>query len=947
MANKRSEPVSYRPFRAEPLLAEGLLAVQRPGGDLMERTSAGLFRLAAQAGQVADRQRAAQGARDGQRAALDGRPSADVAPGAPAAAGGGQVATPDRITRSMRGDVRAIVSEAAQRHGVDPNALLTIAMIESSGNPGAKNPNSSAGGLFQFIDSTARQYGLKDKFDPAQAADAAARLAKDNAAHLRKALGREPTGGELYLAHQQGAGGAAKLLANPSASAASIVGGDAVRLNGGREGMTAGEFANLWIRKAGGATAGVDPVTTAGTRGTPGTVTVSGGTYRPGGSDTIYGRARDEAGTRTYLQLVETEMRSTTSQLFERYRDDPAGLETALGDLKGVLKRDHIFPEIEADYEVGFGNMAARYLDQARENLARKVEAQNRTDFIERTGTLETEQQRRMADFDPASPDAADAIAASQAAIDDHYDSAVARGILSPEAAASAKLTSRREAALGFYGKQAEALDADGVKAMREEMRADFADGGLEGLDGDGFATLDAGLEKLEKVKRLEAEKATVDFRKRGDAMAARLAAGFEIDKAELSKLMTDSGATPQGKEALQETFAKISAGRAIRDMTVAQGNAYVAGLRKQYGDSPTDAQLRSLQFASAMLEQKKIAIQTDSVSYAEAQGLVPPTPMLTEAATAEDMSAIMVERTAAAETAARELHTTTRYLKAGEAKALADAVKANPATGVGIAGAIVAGAGDAAPAVLAEFGTEAPMISEAGAIIAFGGSARAAEDVILGYGKSADGKPLKGLKADAARESFASVAGEALVMADKDRARIDRAAAAISRKRITEEGIDPASDEALAVHAQAVQEAAGAVFDRNQQYGGFVDYGEGLFSGGSKVLVPSAIRADMFGDVIDAIAEDDLAGLTVKPKAGFAGFAPFGLFTGERQAKSLKETIAGALPVAVAGGYAFAFGDPASEDPQFIEGEDGRPFVLDVMAMREKLAARVPRAFR
>lgn len=149
-------------------------------------------------------------------------------------------------------NVRAAIDTAASRYGVDPTALSVIAQLESGGDPSAQNPQSSAGGLFQFIDSTAEQYGLTDRFDPYAAADAGARLARDNAAQLRGILGREPTVGELYLAHQQGAGGASELLANPMRRAVDIVGRDAVLLNGGNEDMTAQEFANLWIGKAQG-----------------------------------------------------------------------------------------------------------------------------------------------------------------------------------------------------------------------------------------------------------------------------------------------------------------------------------------------------------------------------------------------------------------------------------------------------------------------------------------------------------------------------------------------------------------------------------------------------------------------------------------------------------------------------------------------------------------------
>ena len=163
----------------------------------------------------------------------------------------GPVGAPTQVAGGDPNDPVAAIDAAASKHGVNPDTLHRMAMIESSGNPNAVT--GSARGLFQFMPETARQYGLSDPFDPAASADAAARLMKDNKAALTQALGREPTEGELYLAHQQGAEGAAKLLANPNAPAVSLVGQSAVTSNGGSPGMTAGQFANKWTSKFGGA----------------------------------------------------------------------------------------------------------------------------------------------------------------------------------------------------------------------------------------------------------------------------------------------------------------------------------------------------------------------------------------------------------------------------------------------------------------------------------------------------------------------------------------------------------------------------------------------------------------------------------------------------------------------------------------------------------------------
>lgn len=146
--------------------------------------------------------------------------------------------------------------------GIPAGFLERTAYIESRGRVDAVSP-TGATGLFQFTKGTAADYGLVDRNDPVQSTAAAVRLAVANQQTLRNNLGREPTGAELYLAHQQGAGGASALLANPNANVVdallSVYRGNrakaeqAVEVNGGNVNMTAGEFANIWISKYNGA----------------------------------------------------------------------------------------------------------------------------------------------------------------------------------------------------------------------------------------------------------------------------------------------------------------------------------------------------------------------------------------------------------------------------------------------------------------------------------------------------------------------------------------------------------------------------------------------------------------------------------------------------------------------------------------------------------------------
>ena len=77
-------------------------------------------------------------------------------------------------------DYAPIFQSAGQQYGVDPNLLMAMASMESSGNPNAVSPQG-ASGLMQFMPDTARALGLSNPNDPSQAIPAAAKLLVQNA----------------------------------------------------------------------------------------------------------------------------------------------------------------------------------------------------------------------------------------------------------------------------------------------------------------------------------------------------------------------------------------------------------------------------------------------------------------------------------------------------------------------------------------------------------------------------------------------------------------------------------------------------------------------------------------------------------------------------------------------------------------------------------------------
>lgn len=118
-----------------------------------------------------------------------------------------------------------------------------LAFVESSNNPTAQAKTSSAYGRYQITDGTAknliRKYGDKIGVDsknwkqPENQEKLARALTQENRAGLSHFLRRQPTAGEMYIAHFAGINGAKKLLSkkNLNSKAATVMGRDVAMAN--------------------------------------------------------------------------------------------------------------------------------------------------------------------------------------------------------------------------------------------------------------------------------------------------------------------------------------------------------------------------------------------------------------------------------------------------------------------------------------------------------------------------------------------------------------------------------------------------------------------------------------------------------------------------------------------------------------------------------------------
>lgn len=151
--------------------------------------------------------------------------------------------------------------------GLPPGYVSRVIQLESGGNPNAASPTGTYRGLGQFGPAEMIKYGITDPGDVVQVSSALLTEAEHNRPALAASLGRAPSASELYLAHQQGLGGASALLnyKNPDQPAWQAIrkfyGSDQIAQQAiwgnmtptmkaqfpeGVTSVTAGEFSNLW-----------------------------------------------------------------------------------------------------------------------------------------------------------------------------------------------------------------------------------------------------------------------------------------------------------------------------------------------------------------------------------------------------------------------------------------------------------------------------------------------------------------------------------------------------------------------------------------------------------------------------------------------------------------------------------------------------------------------------
>lgn len=663
--------------------------------------------------------------------------------------------------------------------------------------------------------------------------------------------------------------------------------------------------------------------------------------YRPSDIPTLRAKAFDKAATTTALNRIDADVRTDMQSIFEANRNDPVKLKQGFDTLHAEYLSKHVFPEIEGDFNSQFARLRMPFQNKALANFDEGVRDQSRASLVDNITATQTN-AARMAAADPNNPLTGKSIGIELDRTDRLIDEQIASEAITAEAGAKLKIKTRNDVLQTAALAQASELKTpEEIATYRENVKTKFAKGEFRGLTGDGYQTLDASLQQLQNAKRTEINTGVAQMSKNIDDYVDRAASGLPTPPDEWTKYATsDAAKTPKGAAVLQVGETKVHIATVMSKMSIDDAGRMVAGMRTEAakgGATAPDGAV--IAFAEEQLTKQRTALNTDQLGFAASKRLIPAVAPLdfqgftasNDPAAAGVLAAQFRDRTAQAQAVGAEMSRSPQFLRPDEKARLAEVVDQGGDKALALAGAIVKGAGPDAGNVLKEISNDAPLLAQSGLIIANGGSMSAARDAMefnrLKANKLDPVTAAPTISGPASRD----IIGTAYSRVPEAAGNVRVMANAIAGARITRAGVDPKGSEADTIYKRALQEAAGASFVGDVQYGGLSSYSTGFWGTKAQTVVPPGLRADAFRDVIRSITDADLQGLAVPPQ------------TSDGKPYTARE-ISRAFPVATAGGYRLALGNPASDKPLFVRGADGKPFTLsfdDVI----KIAPRVPGA--
>lgn len=661
---------------------------------------------------------------------------------------------------------------------------------------------------------------------------------------------------------------------------------------------------------------------------------------------TLAGEAYDKAAIDTYAGQVEVALRNDMFAAAEKHPKDPAGLAKALDGIRDQYAGAPVFadPLLRASFEKRFADLRFPYEKaalRARDDELRRNAADAQSLAIE---TARRDATRAAYTFGD-DPEGDRRLAAESGRIKRLTGNAVTAGYITPAAGERLNRAIDGEIAVGkVLGTFDRLKGAEDKRNFIDALDADYKAGRtLASLDGDAYARLRGQMERNLRGEEAAGRQTERELKLGVQSIFGRLLDGYGVTDQEWSELdnLANRSNAPAHQQALAAAKAEAATVENWWAMKPAELQAHIAAEEARLGKTPSPEDLRKLANAKYVLNAMVKQADQDLIGFAERTGRIQPTMLTPQVLTNPALiPPAFAKRRAAAEEAAASTGLPARYFTPNERAEWAAVMNAGGENAAAAATAMIEQWG---PKVgrdaIREVAPKASVMAHAADVAAAGGSPDFMRDVaaslaMRGLDKY---KPVDLKRSDvtaAVRGTYGTAFGH--LRAEVQDTMVAAARAAYdARVRVqgvqTDIGEDSAGRDTF---VRALQESAGARFVDGVQFGGIATVSNGWFRrSGYQVPVPPDIRADRFRDVVRAITPEDLARLPVKPEAPDGQPYPIA-------------RIHDARLVAVDGGYRLAMGDLGT-DPRWIRGSDGKPFVLDLGAMRDTLKSRVPDAYR
>lgn len=653
---------------------------------------------------------------------------------------------------------------------------------------------------------------------------------------------------------------------------------------------------------------------------------------------TIRGEAFDAAAIKSYGWRMQTGLATDLAAAYDQFKDDPAGYEGAIGNIRQEALQDSVMAE--GPLREGFEQLFAEKVSIGRLSVASRHEARLKAQAaVDTANGLETMRKsiERDAYLVGGNPAGDANLEAQLARVDAQIDASIGDGTLSAAEGAKYKKALKNTV---FAARTQGTFDA----LPTPEAQADFALGIMEEYASGKGPYADLGLDEAKSLSNelfssavrnqtavtSEQKKAAAALEtKLEDDIAAIAATGHGLEDPDLtadrvSALLGSEAATTWIKaQNLAQQGWQSTAGMELE--TPQELAQRLEALKPKPGAAGAKDQQKiydaAAKKAAAVLEER----ETDPLGQASRAKMIDLTPIDTSSPQA--LSTSFANRRIAAEAVAREYGVPAVIFRPEERKALSQALIEFPELLPGFATTLTAQLGDLAPKALAEISEAGPELAHVAGVAMATGDPSIAMDIAETLKARKEKRSAKPPSPSALADAAGAIAGPALGAAPGFRSSVLGTANLLLEHEAARLGFDVSEvnkpgTQAYDVYARVIDQALGARLINGQKWGGLSEVN------GRQIVAPSFMPANDVAGVLGQLRDEDLKKLPP-------------IQTGNGILVTSGQIRGGQLVSVGDGQYRVALGDPDSFDPQWLMNAAGDYWVLDFDQLRTVIGAR------